>query len=135
MVRKLRAIRLWIIAVWYVVLLRLRSKLSGIDFRKYLLSLVFPPVVLGLAEPVEFVQDIVRRCLRFSPFPDKSPSVNTMTSEGLRFAMLVLVRRGIEPTLKNLRKHLGLNIHFGGAQVGLKTQYQRYIYREIYIAS
>jgi len=35
-------------AVWYVVLLRLRSKLNGIDFRKYLLSLVFPPIDLSL---------------------------------------------------------------------------------------
>ncbi len=70
MVRKLKAIRLWIMAVWHVVLLRLRSKLEGIDFRKYLLSLVFPSIVLELAKLVESVQDIVRRCLRFSPFPN-----------------------------------------------------------------
>ncbi len=57
----------------------------------------------------------------------KSPSLNAMTPEELRSAMLVLVRRGIEPTLKNLKKYLSLSIHFGGAQVGLKTQYQRYI--------
>ena len=70
MVRKLKAIRLWIMAVWHVVLLRFRSKLSGIDFRKYLLALIFPPVVLELIELLEFVQDVAGRCLRYSPFPD-----------------------------------------------------------------
>ncbi len=70
MVRKLRAIRLWIMAVWHVVLLRFRSKLEGIDFRKYLLSLVFPPIVVELIEVVEFVQDVAGQCLRYSPFPD-----------------------------------------------------------------
>ncbi len=70
MVRRLKAIRLWIMAVWHVVLLRFRSKLSGMDFRRYMLSLVFPPIVLELAELLEFVQGIVRRCLRFSPLPD-----------------------------------------------------------------
>ena len=70
MVRKLRAVRLWIMAVWHVVLLKLRSKLNGVDFRRYLLSLVFPPIVLELIEVLEFVQDIAGRSLRFSPFPD-----------------------------------------------------------------
>ena len=46
------------------------SKLSGIDFRKYLLALIFPPIVLELIELLEFVQDVAGRCLRFSPFPD-----------------------------------------------------------------
>ncbi len=68
MVRRLRAIRLWIIAVRHVVLLRLSSKLSGIGFRKYLLPFVFPPVVLELIKLLEFVQGIAGRCLRFSPF-------------------------------------------------------------------
>ncbi|WP_157560415.1 hypothetical protein [Hydrogenivirga sp. 128-5-R1-1] len=70
MVRRLRAIRLWIMAVWHVVLLKLRSKLNGVDFRGYLLSLVFPPIVLELIEVLEFVQDIAGRSLRFAPFPD-----------------------------------------------------------------
>jgi len=42
----------------------------------------------------------------------KNPSLNTMTPEELRSAMLVLVRRGIEPTLRNLKRVLGLNVHF-----------------------
>ncbi len=70
MVRKLRAIKLWIMAVWHVVLLKLRSKLNGVDFRRYLLSLVFPPIVLELIEVLEFVQNIARRSLRFAPFHD-----------------------------------------------------------------
>ena len=48
-----------------------------------------------------------------------------MTSDELRSAMLVLVRRGIEPTLKNLKRFLGLYVHFGGAQVRLKEEYKR----------
>ena len=60
MVRKLRAIRLWIMAVWHVVLLKLRSKLEGIDFRLYMLSFVFPPVMLELIELLGSVQYIVR---------------------------------------------------------------------------
>jgi len=70
MVRRLRAVVAWIMAVWHVVLLKLRSKLWGIDFRKYLLSLVFPPIVLELIGLVKSVRDIARQCLRFSPFPD-----------------------------------------------------------------
>ena len=70
MVRRLRAIRLWVMTVWHVVLLRFRSKLSGIDFGKYLMSLVFPSIVLELIELLEIVQGVVRRCLRFSPFPN-----------------------------------------------------------------
>ena len=70
MVSKLRAIRLWIMAVWHVVLLKLRSKLNGVDFRRYLLSLVFPPIVLELIEVLEFVQNIARQSLRFAPFHD-----------------------------------------------------------------
>ena len=61
MVRKLRAIRLWVMAVWHVVLLRFMSKLSGIDFRKYLLALIFPPIVLELIELLEFVQYVAGR--------------------------------------------------------------------------
>ena len=57
-IKVLRAIRLWIMAVWHVVLLKLGSKLEGIDFRRFLESLVFP------------VKLALRRCLRFSPFPD-----------------------------------------------------------------
>ena len=68
MVRLLRAIRLWIMAVWHVVLLKLRSKLNGIDFRKYMLSLVFPKIVVELIEVVEFIQEVLRRCLRFFLF-------------------------------------------------------------------
>ena len=52
------------------MLLKLRSKLEGIDVRLYMLSFVFPPVMLELIELLESAQDIVRRCLRFSPFPD-----------------------------------------------------------------
>ena len=63
-------VRVWITAVWHIVPLRFGSKLSGIDFRKYLLSLVFLPIVLELIDLLEFVQDVARRCLRFSPFPD-----------------------------------------------------------------
>ncbi|EDP74698.1 transposase [Hydrogenivirga sp. 128-5-R1-1] len=70
MVRKLRAIRLWIMAVWHVVLLKLRSKLNEIGFRKYMLSLAFPPIVVELVEVVEFIQEVLRRCLKFFPFPD-----------------------------------------------------------------
>ncbi len=70
MVRKLRAIRLWIMAVWHVALLRLVSRLEGFDFRRYLLSLLFPPFVLLLIDFLEFVEALVGRCLRFSPFPD-----------------------------------------------------------------
>ena len=46
----------------------------------------------------------------------KSPSVNAMTSEELRSALLVLVKRGLKPTPKNLRRVLGVNIHLGGAK-------------------
>ena len=53
----------------------------------------------------------------------KSPSLSAMTPEELKSAMLVLVMRGIEPTLKDLKKYLGLSIHFGGAQKNLKNQY------------
>ncbi len=42
MVRKLKAIRLWIMA-------------------KYLLALIFPPIVLELIELLEFVQDVAGR--------------------------------------------------------------------------
>lgn len=70
MVRKLRAIRLWIMAVWHVALLRLISRLEGFDFKRYLLSLVFPPFVLLLIDLLRFVEMLVGRCLRFSPFPD-----------------------------------------------------------------
>ena len=60
MVRKLKAIRLWIMAVWHVALIRLRSILDGIDFTR----------LLALLEFVEFMKPLIRRCLRFSPFPD-----------------------------------------------------------------
>jgi len=70
MVRKLRAIRLWIMAVWHVALLKLVSRLEGFDFKRYLLSLVFPPFVLLLIDLLGFVEVLVGRCLRFSPFPD-----------------------------------------------------------------
>ena len=70
MVRKLRAIRLWVMAVWHVVLLRLRSKLEGIDFRRSLESLVFTELVLALEELLELVKLALRRSLRFSSFPD-----------------------------------------------------------------
>jgi len=70
MVRRVSAVKLWVMVVWHVVLLKLRSELHGIDFRRYLLSLVFLPIVLELIELVEFIQGVVRRCLRFSPFPD-----------------------------------------------------------------
>jgi len=53
----------------------------------------------------------------------KSPSLNAMTPEELRSAILVLAMRGIEPTLKNLTKHLDLNIRFGEAQSEIKKQY------------
>ncbi len=70
MVSKLRAVKLWVIAVWHVVLFRFRSKLSGIDFGKYLLSLVFSLVVLELVELVGFVRGVAGRYLRFSPSPN-----------------------------------------------------------------
>jgi len=70
MVRRLKAIELWVMAVWHVALLRLVSRLGGFDFRRYLLSLVFPPSMLLLIDLLEFVKVLVRRCLRFSPFPD-----------------------------------------------------------------
>lgn len=70
MVRKLKAIRLWVMAVWHVVLMKLRSKLEGIDFRRFLESLVFPELVLALEELLELVKLALRRGLRFSPFPD-----------------------------------------------------------------
>ena len=60
MVRKLRAIRLWIMAIWHVALIRLRSILDGIDFVR----------LLALLEFVESMKSLIRRCLRFSPFPD-----------------------------------------------------------------
>ena len=59
MVRKLRAIRLWIMAVWP----KLKFKLKGIDFRKYLMSLVFPPIVLELIPDCRLVLLILRRWL------------------------------------------------------------------------
>ena len=70
MVRKLRAIRLWIMAVWHIMLLKLRCKLDGIDFRRFLESLVFPDFVLALEELLELVKLAVRRSLRYSSFPD-----------------------------------------------------------------
>ncbi len=69
-IRKLRAIRLWIMAVWHVVLLKLRSKLERIDFRQFLESLVLPELVLALEELLELVKLALRRSLRYSPFPD-----------------------------------------------------------------
>jgi len=48
----------------------LSLNLKGLDFRRFLESLVFPTLVLALHELLEFVRDVLRRCLRFSPFPD-----------------------------------------------------------------
>ena len=70
MVRRLRAIRLWIMAVWHVVLLKVFSRRHDFDFRRFLESLVFPDLVLALQELLELVKLALRRCLRFSPFPD-----------------------------------------------------------------
>jgi len=70
MVRKLRAIRLWIMAVWHVALIKLRSILDGIDFVRLLRSFIFPDIFIALLEFVEFMKSLIRRCLRFSPFPD-----------------------------------------------------------------
>ncbi len=49
MVRRLRAIELWIKAVWHVTLLRLVSRLEGFNFKELLLSLVYPPSVVAIA--------------------------------------------------------------------------------------
>ena len=70
MVRRLRAIELWIKAVWHVSLLRLVSRLGGFDFKEYLLSLVYPSSVVAIARLLEFAKGVAGRCLRFSPFPD-----------------------------------------------------------------
>jgi len=70
MVRKLRAIRLWIMAVWHVRLIKLKTELSGMDFRRFLLSLVMPDVYLLALDLLEFLELLIRRSLRFSPFPD-----------------------------------------------------------------
>ena len=57
-------------AVWHVALIRLISRLEGFDFKRCLLSLVFPPFVLLLIDLLGFVELFVGRCLMFSPFPD-----------------------------------------------------------------
>jgi hypothetical protein len=70
MVRKLKAIRLWVMAVWHVALLRLRVGLGGLDFKRFLLSFIVPDLYLELLNLVEVFGFVMRRCLRFSPFPD-----------------------------------------------------------------
>jgi len=70
MVRRLKAIRLWVLAVWHVRLIKLKTELSGMDFRRFLLSLVMPEVYLLALDLLEFLELLIRRSLRFSPFPD-----------------------------------------------------------------
>jgi len=70
MVRRLKAIKLWIMAVWHVRLIKLKAKLNGIDFKKFLLSFVMPNAYLLILDLLKFLELLIRRSLRFSPFPD-----------------------------------------------------------------
>jgi len=57
-------------AVWHVALIRLKCDIDGIDFVRFLHSLIVPDIYLQLLEFTEFIMSLIRRCLRFSPFPD-----------------------------------------------------------------
>ncbi|RTZ59339.1 MAG: hypothetical protein DSZ31_04165, partial [Gammaproteobacteria bacterium] len=44
--------------------------LNGIDFKKFLLSFVMPNAYLLILDLLKFLELLIRRSLRFSPFPD-----------------------------------------------------------------
>ena len=70
MVRKLRAIRLWILAVWHVALIKLKCKIENINFVRFLHSLTVSDIYLRIVEFTELFMFLILRCIRFSPFPD-----------------------------------------------------------------
>jgi len=70
MVRKLRAIRLWILTVWHVALIKLKCRVDGINFVRFLHSFVVPDIYLRMVEFIELFMSLIRRFIRFSSFPD-----------------------------------------------------------------